>query len=472
MILRHSATLLLVVNFFFSLSLCESNQVQTLWFNQQVDHFNHRDQRNWPQRFYLNASFVAPTDPAPVIFFELGWEAPLESADVTRDFYLWHAARRHRAVFVAMEHRFYGASQPLNGTLRDDQLHLITTEQALADFAALIVALKSALNRAAARVIVDGCSYSGELAAMMRVKYPHLVDAAIAGSPNARHMVADMRLFLPHSVDAISFLQNDNGFCVKRIAEANQQLQLLTSTAAGLATVDQMFVTCSPLTGAANITHFYGLLLNAWYWANIAFDSPSTGGLGKFTIAQACALLTNTSQPAVVQYALLYDAFIGSPGCFDVNYDAYVAYMRQATSIESRPLLFEVCNELGSFLTTNSTKQPWFGVPVDYYRSVCKDVFDIDLTDETIQWTFGGHFGLDRLGIQSDGADNILVVNGMLDGGWPYAVQDTKTVSTSVVNVANCGHCGWFAASANPAIVAAQQAIETQIDNWIGNFTK
>ena len=445
--------------------MCQ-HRVQTLWFEQRVDHFDRTDARTWYQRYYASTQYIGSST-NPIVFFELGWEAPLEPAQVELDTFLWRAAKTHKGLFVSAEHRFFGQSQPLNGTLPDSELGLVTTEQALADFAQLIVALNDRFRFGAPlRVIVSGCSYSGELAAMMRTKYSHLVAAAVAGSPNAKNMVADMNLFFPHSVRAITYVQNDNGACVKRIAEANQALFNLTSSAAGLKIVSQMFLTCTPLSNPKDVAHFFALLLNAWYWANIMFDAPATY-LGRFTISEACPILTNTTLSALEQYAVIYGTTLGASPCFSTDYTAYVTFMKQSTSIDNRPLLFEVCNELGSFLTTTGSGSPWVGVSIDYYRRMCKDVFDIDVTDELVQWTFGAHYGLDRLGEDIEGPSNVLVVNGMFDGGWPYALQNSSTPGVSVINV-QCGHCGFAGAlSANPQIAAKQQEIAQQIDNWV-----
>ncbi len=57
----------------------------------------------------------------------------------------------------------------------------------------------------------------------------------------------------------------------------------------------------------------------------------------------------------------------------------------------------------------------------------------------------------------------------MWDGGWPYAVQQSANPDqVGVINVAESGHCGWFAAgNTQPSVVAAVAQIHQQIDKWL-----
>lgn len=84
---------------------------------------------------------------------------------------------------MAIEHRFYGASQP-TGDYSD--LTLLSVDQGLADFVVLysfllsdlhslqkvIDALKTQYNTT--NTVVFGCSYIGSGAAWFRAKYPHV----------------------------------------------------------------------------------------------------------------------------------------------------------------------------------------------------------------------------------------------------------------------------------------------------------
>jgi len=62
-----------------------------------------------------------------------------------------------------------------------ENLKYLTSEQALAD-AAKFIEYKQRTYGNTSKVIVFGGSYAGSLAAWMRLKYPHLVHAAVSSS--------------------------------------------------------------------------------------------------------------------------------------------------------------------------------------------------------------------------------------------------------------------------------------------------
>eukprot|EP00325_Prymnesiales_sp_UTEX-LB-985_P000300 CAMPEP_0174705638 /NCGR_PEP_ID=MMETSP1094-20130205/8792_1 /TAXON_ID=156173 /ORGANISM="Chrysochromulina brevifilum, Strain UTEX LB 985" /LENGTH=458 /DNA_ID=CAMNT_0015903833 /DNA_START=484 /DNA_END=1860 /DNA_ORIENTATION=+ len=105
-------------------------------------------------------------------------------------FYPWVVdvlAPRFKALVIEPEHRFYGTSLPLNA-YELSTLHLLTPQQALADTATLIRYVQAAYNCSLDRgprycpVITIGGSYPGWLSAMMRLRYPAVVDGAYAAS--------------------------------------------------------------------------------------------------------------------------------------------------------------------------------------------------------------------------------------------------------------------------------------------------
>ena len=92
---------------------------------------------------------------------------------------MWESAEEFDAALVFAEHRYYGKSKPFPaGT--PHCMSWLSTEQALADYAALIAHLKKKLSYGP--YIGFGGSYGGMLAAWFRMKYPHLIDGVIAAS--------------------------------------------------------------------------------------------------------------------------------------------------------------------------------------------------------------------------------------------------------------------------------------------------
>lgn len=102
----------------------------------------------------------------------------------------------------------------------------MTVNQTLADYAALIDYHKNhVLNCPDCPVITYGGSYCGELAAWMRMRYPHLVDAAFASSAPIRYFdsAVDPEAFYAKSTQIFS--QTNTTGCADIIKEGFQRLK-------------------------------------------------------------------------------------------------------------------------------------------------------------------------------------------------------------------------------------------------------
>lgn len=176
------------VTLFSSVTAVASFEPQ--WFDQRVDHFSTSD-ATFRQRYFVNdAHFGGPGSP---IFVIIGGEVTLDVGA----FYPWVnqvLAPRFGALVVNPEHRYYGESLPFGpeDSFRRDKLPLLTPQQALADTAFFVRShqhARNCTNRGTANycpVLSIGGSYPGFLSAMMRLRYPAVVDMAYSASGPAR----------------------------------------------------------------------------------------------------------------------------------------------------------------------------------------------------------------------------------------------------------------------------------------------
>ena len=151
------------------------------YHTQPLDHFSYTDNRSFAQRVFTNDQHWRPGGP---ILFYCGNEASVDLY-VNATGWMWERAEAFGALLVWAEHRYYGKTQPF-GTASGanaSTLRWLTLEQALADYATLIHALKVERGApASTKVIALGGSYGGMLAAWLRMHYPSAVVAALAAS--------------------------------------------------------------------------------------------------------------------------------------------------------------------------------------------------------------------------------------------------------------------------------------------------
>src|SRR5882757_6645952 len=95
-----------------------------------------------------------------------------------------------------------------------ENLKYLTSEQALADAANFISQIKEPNQK----LIVFGGSYAGSLSAWLRLKYPHLVNGAIASSAPVQAVI-DFKEYLEVVGDPLG-IERDNA-----IEDATSQLK-------------------------------------------------------------------------------------------------------------------------------------------------------------------------------------------------------------------------------------------------------
>ncbi|EYC16002.1 hypothetical protein Y032_0035g3089 [Ancylostoma ceylanicum] len=110
------------------------------WFTVKLDHFTYSDTRSFQMKWLLNNTFYKPGGP---VFFYTGNEAEIETSATSMGM-MWDLAPRFKAAIIFAEHRFYGETMPFgkNSYTNIGNMGYLTSEQTLADFAALLFALK------------------------------------------------------------------------------------------------------------------------------------------------------------------------------------------------------------------------------------------------------------------------------------------------------------------------------------------
>jgi len=162
------------------LARCDRRSRQTT-----LDHFSWapRNVTTYSQRYFVcledGWSTASGGERGP-IFFYAGNEADV-TLYLNNTGLMWESAPKFGALLIFAEHRYYGESLPF-GKHSMQHLQFLTSEQAMADFAELLIEFKREQRCESSPVVAFGGSYGGMLAAWMRMKYPHVIDGSIASS--------------------------------------------------------------------------------------------------------------------------------------------------------------------------------------------------------------------------------------------------------------------------------------------------
>mmetsp|Transcript_25947 Transcript_25947/g.26155 ORF Transcript_25947/g.26155 Transcript_25947/m.26155 type:complete len:525 (+) Transcript_25947:88-1662(+) len=260
MLFTFSSTLLFLIAIIGS-SHGQIEKCELRLISQPIDHFSFSDSiGNYNQRVFFSKEFYAVGGP---LFFYTGNESPVE-AYIRNTGFMWESAKSMKGLIVFAEHRYYGYSQPFNpeSCTNTDTLRYLSATQALADFAAVITSFTEEFKTVG--TIVMGGSYGGMLSAWMRVKYPYLVDGAIASSAPVLSFVG-----MNPPVDDYAFnrhmARTAGETCTRGVKAAVTRVMELGQTKGGRELISQMFRTCHPIMTEDEVnSNLIGWMMDPW----------------------------------------------------------------------------------------------------------------------------------------------------------------------------------------------------------------
>lgn len=193
----------------------------------------------------------------------------------------WVLGQELGALVVFAEHRFYGESATAPGSCGTPAtpFRYLSTAAALHDFARVVDHLRQNLGAADSTVVAIGGSYGGMLAAWLRARFPHLVDAALASS-------APVVLGDEASPEGVYDIISSNFECAADIGDAFRSVLPLFADAAGRERVARQFSLCStPEEG--DVYPFVGLLQKSFMGMSER-NYPYEVGLPANPASEAC----------------------------------------------------------------------------------------------------------------------------------------------------------------------------------------
>uniref|UniRef100_A0A0E0I4F8 Uncharacterized protein n=1 Tax=Oryza nivara TaxID=4536 RepID=A0A0E0I4F8_ORYNI len=407
-------------------------QYETRYFTQRLDHFNELPASNgtFQQRYLVNGTFWGGA--AAPVFVYAGNEGDV-ALFASNTGFMWEAAPRFRAMLVFVEHRYYGESLPFGGTRAAafadaSAAGYLTTAQALADFAELILSLKSNLTACKAPVVIFGGSYGGMLAAWMRMKYPHIVMGAVASSAPILGLNGLSDPYSFYNVVSNDF-KSESKHCYDVLRNSWSEMYKALATDAGRARLNQTFNMCK-----GNVDDIPGLVEKALiYGSMMDYPTPSNflTSLPAYPVREICRAIDkptsgNDTVSRIKDAMTIYYNSTGGLACFpgagaedDDPYGMFPGWTWQACT--------EVIMTM-SYGIGNATVFPPDPFNLTAYLAGCLATTGVPPRPHWIQSYFGGY---DIRNVLKRSGSNIIFFNGLRD---PWSAGGIlKSISNSII---------------------------------------
>jgi len=439
----------------------------TKYLSIPVDHFGYANQDMFTLR-YLVAKQHWHGDGAPILFYtgnegDITWFAENTG-------FMWDIAPEFGAMLVFAEHRYYGTSLPYGNSSYTDSKHLgyLTSEQALADFAALITYIRGSVNGAEnSPFIAFGGSYGGMLSAWFRIKYPHMVQGALAASAPIWQFQGLTQCGTFYKTVTSDYARESEE-CVTNIRNSWAVINKMAKTESGRATLTSALRLCSPVAAG------HGDVIKSWLqeiYTNLAMvDYPYPASflepLPAWPIKVFCRSLSDvmvddlTLLKALAQSINVYMNGTGQATCFD--------WQQSATgNLGEQGWNFQACTEMVMPFCSNGIDdffeaQSWNLTSI---TQSCQSTYGVTPRPRWIETQYGGK--------DLAGSSNIIFSNGLLD---PWSVGGVvSSLSDSLVAIIideGAHHLDLRFANPDdpPSVILARNREKHIIHQWIEQY--
>ncbi|XP_015174578.1 PREDICTED: putative serine protease K12H4.7 [Polistes dominula] len=415
------------------------------WFTQMLDHFNPTDARIWEQRYFQNSEYYKPGGP---MFLLIGGEGTATAKWMVEGQWIEYA-KQFGAMCFQLEHRFYGKSHP-TADMSVKNLVYLSSEQALADIAYFIESMNDIYNVTKnTKWIVFGGSYPGSLAAWMRVKYPHLVHAAVSSSGPLLAKID----FQQYYVIVENALKEYSQSCVDVIAAANKQFHIMLRHPIGQQGLVKKFNLCDPIdpgyTKRVDISNLYETI--ASNFAGIVQynkDNRNNSRMANLTVDDTCKILMNQTIGAPIDRLALINNLIlnaSKEKCLDFRYENMLHELKNVTwnseaGEGGRQWVYQTCTEFGFFQTSTARPNLFSDTfPVEFFIQQCIDIFgpryNLNLLNNAVKRT-NTLYGALQLKV-----NNVVFVHGSVDPWHALGITTSLGPEATAIFINGTAHC-------------------------------
>ncbi|XP_036006088.1 thymus-specific serine protease isoform X2 [Fundulus heteroclitus] len=440
---------------------------------QPLDHLNRQNVNTFPQRFFVNEAYWQRPD-GPVFLF-IGGEGPIYHFDVLAGHHV-DMAKEHRALLVAVEHRFYGDSINPDG-LKTENLADLSSQQALvlaryqlADLAVFHQYISQSFNLSCRNTWISfGGSYSGSLSAWFRGKFPSLVYGAVASSAPVKAKLD----FAEYNNVVGSSLKNEAvGGSEKCQAKVREAFVLVEAALLGgnLTKVAADFGCCQT---PRNPDDQGELMLSL---ADIIMGTVQYNEEGVLmSIKELCGVMTDKSEEEeaynrLVKLSQIYRSTSEEP-CLDVSHEKAVndlmdtSYKKRRRA--ERQWTYQTCTEFGFYQTCEDATCPFSGMlTLQAQTKLCAEVFGISQHSLPARIAFTNSY----YGGDDPHTRRVLYVNGGVDPWKELSVVQDSGEEARTVFIKETAHCADMSgerAMERRSLRKARQEIENHVARWL-----
>ncbi|KDO19213.1 hypothetical protein SPRG_15656 [Saprolegnia parasitica CBS 223.65] len=449
-----------------------------LYFDKQIlDHGHDNCGGNttayWKQRYHVNDEFYGGAG-SPVFLYIHG-ENVAEPAYITsKGMHVVKMAQTHKALLVALEHRFYGKSQPTSD-MSDENLKYLSADNAIGDIATFQDFFVGNRNISAASPwVAFGGSYPGMLAAWTKLQLPKRFVGSVASSAPI-DLVADFHQYA--DIVARGLKQYGGDECLNTLREGLKQVHALVESkdAADAATFKKLFKPCTAFGSEMDKMLFEQSIMGTYQGFAQGNDYE------KYALKQACADLTAKNGLTPLEKVAKINQLSWNPDTPDDNCSAsdyinqYVIWLKKTetdTVNIYRQWTYQTCAEFGFGQTGLTSTSPFSELKYlsakNVYYQLCKDVYGIENSDARIAAKMATFHGLDI------NVENVIFPSGTLDP-WSALAPDNSThlanSKSKVVYIEGTSHCADMSAprpTDSGHMVWAHQQIEAAVASYVG----
>eukprot|EP01031_Cornospumella_fuschlensis_P033113 gene33113-40055_t len=440
------------------------------FFEQRLDHFDRQNSATFQQRFFVNETWWSKDVNAPVFLCVGGEGPPLDRTVLVNSVHcndMVEIAPKHGALLLALEHRYYGPSNPFGEDFSTPNLKWLNTEQALGDIATFHSYISTKYNLTARnKWITFGGSYPGMVAALARYRYPHLIFAAVSSSAplEAAVEMPGYNNVVAHSMAAWNV--GGSPTCLHAIKEGHEKIGDRLKTAEGRRYLEKTFNFCKPLTldNEQNQEAFAG---DGVVYLPVQSNDPSCSD-PYCNIKSICDLMTDVSVGTPLERLAALSSNQNGGHCINPSYDAMIKFYTNPKNPD-RSWLYQTCSEWGFYQTCNvGSECPYTqGLhTLDVDLELCAKAFGVSSEDVNAQISntiaiYGGK------NIQGS---RIFFTNGEIDPWHANSVLRSPNVQELTNWVQGASHHFWTHPSLptdSEQVNWARTRIWTKIAEWL-----